>query len=207
MPGMRQDGLGRFMSEQGPPAPPPDKTVKQTRRPSPFKHFKVDEVLSDADRPEYERLLSHPKTTVKQLQAFLLCKGHHVCRSAVQRHRQNHHGEFKRLREVARIAESFCELARDHGPGVIAEASHARFEMMLMENLFKMPGASEMPVDEWQQMAKTLSSAVATRRSVEEMRAGYERRAREAAELVEKANQNDVSGKDVVARMKEILGV
>jgi hypothetical protein len=206
MGNMPKDRFGRFKPHEGPPAPPPG-PHKQKRRSTQFKHFRVDAVLNDADRAEYEKLLAHPNTTIKQLQAFLAAKGHHVCRSAVSRHRQDHHIEFKRLREVSRMAQSFCDLTRDNGPGVIAEANHARFEMLLMESLFNVPGAKEMPPEQWERMAKTIGNAVATRRSVEEMRADYDRRAREAAALVENANKKGATGKDVVERMKEILGV
>lgn len=219
-----QDSLGRFIRHEGssapqpaphdppPPletttSPQPDRAPKQRRRPTQFKHFRVDEVLTDEQRKEYERLLARPTTTVKDLLAKLREWGHPVCRSAVSRHRRSWSADVKRLREVSRMASTFCELARERGPGVIAEATHAKFETDLMASLFNMPGAEDRPLAYWQQMSRTLGGVVATRRSVEEMRTEYDQKIKAAATEAGKAADSGASGKDVVARMREILGV
>jgi hypothetical protein len=208
MAGTPQDKRGRFTHDASQPAPEPAPDgPKRKRRPTQFKHFRVDAVLTDAQRSDYEKLLAKPNTTVKQLQAFLRDRGHNVCRSAVQRHRHSFHTELRRLKEVARMAQTFCELTRENGPSTIAEASHARFEMMLMQSLMNRPGVEGMPVAEWREMSRTLQGVVATRRSVEEMRQEYEDRARNAAAEVEAATDQGAAGKDVVARMRDILGV
>jgi hypothetical protein len=201
-----QDALGRFVLGDGTPAPPPARGRKP-RGPAAFKHFRVDAVLSAEERAEYERLLADPTSTAKSLQDWLRDRGHRVCRSAVSRHRKTFASELRRVRDVARMAETFCALTRREGAGAIAEAAHAKFEMMLMESLFKMPGAEQFPADQWQSMAKTVSSAVATRRSVEEMRADFERRAKAAAEEVAKASEHQATGEEVVERVRQILGV
>jgi hypothetical protein len=203
----QQDSLGRFVRADGTPAPPPDKSVKRKRRPSPFKHFRVDSVLTDPEqRCEYERLLSAPATTVDQLRAWLAARGHRVCRSAIGRHRRVAE-QFRSVRECAQMAAAFCDVTRNAGsPTAMAEASHTRFEMMLMQSLHKMHGAPQLPREEWESMARLTREAVATRRSVEDMRDEFERRAREAAKAVERMGPKP-TGKDVVARMKQILGV
>ena len=209
MPRNDRDSRGRFLRPDGSPAPLPDPAAtKSRRRPPMFKHFKVDHVLaSDDERAEYERLVADPKSTAKQLQAWLRARGHRVCRSAVLRHRQSAAIDLRAVKECSQMAAAFCELSRRHGAGAIAEANHARFEMLLMQSLFKMKGAPELPPEEWQRMSKLTSAAVATRRSVEEMREEYQRRARQAADEAAAAAAKGVTGKDVVARMREILGV
>ena len=205
---VQQDALGRFVSKGGTPAPPPEPGRKIKRRPTMIKHYRVDAVLTDpSQRAEYEKLLANPNTTSNQLTAFLRSHGHSICTNSVQRHRRVWNSELKRLRDVAHMASSYCELSRAKGGGSIAEATYAKFEMELMQSLFKMPGAQEMPADQWQTMAKTLQGVVATRRNVEEMRADFDARAREAARAVENATQQGVSGADVVERVKAILGV
>ena len=207
-PSPAQDPLGRFVRGDGTPAPAPAPDAPKRRRGAQqFKHFKVDAVLTDEQRADYERLLARPTTTVADLRAFLRACGHRVCRSAVSRHRRSWNADLKRLREVARMAASFCELSRTHGAGAVAEASHARFEMMLMESLFQLPGARQIPPAEWQQMSRTLQGVIATRRTVEAMRAEYDAKAKAAAAAAERAAGQGASGPEVVARMKEILGV
>lgn len=202
-----QDPLGRFVLADGSPAPLPEPGVKRRRRPTVFKHYRVDAVLDPADREAYERLVADPNSTVKSLQDWLGARGHRVCRTAVRRHRHSLTDDLRRFRDVTRMAESFCALTRREGAGAIAEAAHAKFEMMLVESLFKLPGAEQFPADEWQTMAKTVSSAVATRRSVEEMRAEFERRAKAAADEVAKGTEKQASGREVVERVREILGM
>jgi hypothetical protein len=205
---MKHDGRGRFVSKDGTPAPLPEPGRKIKRGPTTIKHYRVDRVLvNKQQQAEYEKLLANPNTTALQLQDFLRAHGHGVCRSAVQHHRNNWNSELKRLREVARMASSFCELSRSNGSGSVAEASHAMFEMELMQSLFNLPGAKEMPAGQWQTMSKTLQGVVATRRSVEEMRNEFEAKAREAAQAVEKAAGDGTSTADVVERVKSILGV
>ena len=198
-----QDALGRFVLADGSPAPPPA-PGRRPRGPAAFKHCRVDAVPAADERAEYERLLADPNSTATSLQAWLRARGHRVCRSAVGRHRRSFAAELRRVRDVARMAESFCALTRRQGAGAIAEAAHAKFEMMLMESLFKLPGAEDFPADQWQSMAKTVSSAVATRRNVEEMRAEFERKAKAAAEEVENAG---ATNEEVVERVRQILGV
>src|SRR5688572_11172875 len=82
------------------PAPADPAAPKPKRRSPEFKHFRVDEVLTDEQRKAYEQLLARPTTTVQQLLAFLRERGHHVCKSAVSRHRRNWNADIKRLREV-----------------------------------------------------------------------------------------------------------
>ena len=206
MPARPQDSLGRFTHADGTPAPPPVPGVVRRRGPQQIKHFRVDAILSDEERAEYERLLARPTTTIKDLQAFLRDRGHRVCRSAVTRHRRSWNSELRRLREVSRMAASFCQLTREHGAGVLAEASHARFEMMLMQSLFKQPGAEQMPADEWQAMSKTVQGVVATRRSVEEMRTEFEQKAKQAVAEAERAAHAGATMDDVVERVRQILG-
>ena len=202
-----QDALGRFVLGDGTPAPPPPAGVRRPRVPAAFRHFRVDAVLSADERAEYERLLADPNATARSLQAWLRDRGHRVCRSAVVRHRRSFAAELRRVRDVARMAEAFCALTRRQGAGAIADAAHARFEMMLMESLFKLPGAEQLPPGEWQSMARTVSSAVATRRNVEEMRAEFERKAKAAAAELEEGAARHATGPEVVERVRQILGV
>src|SRR5688500_14590758 len=114
MPDNDRDSLGRFLRPHRSPAPLPDPAAsasKPRRRPPMFKHFKVDHVLASEDeRAEYERLVADPKSTAKQLQAWLRARGHRVCRSAVLRHRQESALDLRAVKECSQMAAAFCEL-------------------------------------------------------------------------------------------------
>ena len=210
-PAGERDALGRLirrpqnctrLGADGQPLP-----RGRRKGPTRFKHFKIDELLPAEHREAYEALLDDPTSTLPKLQTWLRERGVNVSHNAITNHRKHRYFDVKALREAAQIASTFCALSRKHGAGAIAEASHAKFEMMLMQDLFNLKGAPDMPREEWQSMAKLVGTAVSTRRSVEELREGYERRAKRAAEETEQAMKHGVSGKDVVARMREILGV
>ena len=202
----RQDSLGRFVRAEGAPAPLPAPEGKTKRGPAAFKHFRVDAVLSPTEREAYERLLADPNSTVASLQAWLGERGHRVCRTAVARHRRSFAADLTKLREAARMAQTFCAISRQAGgAGAIAEAAHARFEMLLMRKLFEMQDSPVLAPGDWQVLGKTVRSAVQTRQNVEEMRADLDAKTREAA--AEAARQEPVDGVTVVNRVREMLGM
>jgi hypothetical protein len=171
-------------------------------------HLRVDAILGGSGelRDAYEKLLDDPSTLLKDLAAFLRERGHHVNLSAVRRHRRRYHAEFRSLREAAKMAQAFCAVTRREGAGAVVEAAQGRFEMLLMQDLFKMRDNPQLAPDEWQRWARAVTNAVATRRSVEEMRAEFERKAAEAAEAFDALDPTE-STRRVVERVKEILGV
>ena len=81
--------------------------------------------------------------------------------------------------------------------------------MDLMQDLFKMHEDKDKRGRKspkwWNQMSKTLAGMVATRRSVEEMRADFEAKAKAAVEALRKLDSRD-RGREIADRVREILG-
>lgn len=121
-------------------------------------------------------------------------------------HRHRHLEQFHKVREASRMAQAFCEVVRKEGAGAIVEASQGRFEMLLMQDLFRMKENPALPPDEWQRWSRAVGGAVATRRSVEEMRQEFDRKAAAAAKAVETLDPTEGNLR-VVNRVREILGV
>jgi hypothetical protein len=205
-----RDRLGRLTRRDEPP-PDPRLTGGKKRRPMYFKHFKVDELLPDEHKPAYEKLMRDPRTTVPMLQDFLRKLGIVVSRNAVASHRIHAHFEVKRVQEMSLMAKAFCELTREQGASTVAEASHAKFEMKLMEFLFKQHDAPVLSAEQLERMGKVTQRAVQTRVEVEAMHEDAERREREAERAAEEANTPQKSQRqrtlDVVRRMDEIMGI
>jgi hypothetical protein len=206
-----KDAKGRFLRKDGSFTPAFSRPrQKRKRQPTRVKHFRVDLVLTDpAQRAEYDRLLADPNTTTLMLTQWLHAHGHAVCHSAVQRHRRHAQADLWQLRECSRMASMFCTLSRQHGAGAIAEATQGKFEMELMQDLFKMREDKDKKGRKspawWNQMSKTLAGMVATRRSVEEMRADFEAKAKAAMAELQKLNSRD-RGREIAERVKAILG-
>jgi hypothetical protein len=204
-----KDAKGRFLRKDGSFTPASARPrQKRKRQPTRVKHFRVDLLLTDpAERAEYDRLLADPNQTTVMLTEWLHAHGHSVCHTAVCRHRRHAQADLWQLRECSRMASMFCTLSRQHGAGAIAEANQSKFEMDLMQDLFKMheDKKDRKSPQWWNQMSKTLAGMVATRRSVEEMRADFEAKAKAAVEAVKKLDSRD-RGREIAERVKAILG-
>lgn len=172
-------------------------------------HLKVDRILGGQGplRSEYEKLMDTPGVYLKDLQKFLAEKGHHVCLSAIKIHRAKYRDEFKELRMAARMAEAFCRTAAEHGFGTLLEASQGRLEMKVMQEVFDLQKSDKLGPDVLQKWGKALGGMVSSRRGVADAQAEYDARARAAVKAVEDATKSGATGKDVVLRMREILGV
>lgn len=172
-------------------------------------HLKVDKILGGAGpvRDEYERLLENPNTMIKDLQAWFTARGQYVNQTAINVHRHRHQEQFDKVRSASRMAEAFCEVVRKNGAGRFVEASQGRFEMMMMENLFKMTDAEKFEPKDWQAWGKALNEVRSSRQALEEMTINFERKANEATKAAESAANAGETGRQVVERMKEILGV
>ena len=172
--------------------------------------LKVDQILGAAGplRDEYERLLNTPGTYLRHLHDFLKQHGHDVCIAAIKTHRARHREGFKKVRDAAEMAAAFCEITRRHGgeTGSFVEAAQGHFEMKLMQQLSKIAEDEKLPPERWQAWGRTLRDMATSRRTVEALRADYERRAAEAAKAVETMDPKEAHA-ELVDRVRTILGV
>jgi hypothetical protein len=155
--------------------------------------------------------MREPRTTVPVLQEFLRKLGIVVSRNAVASHRIHAHLEVKRMQEMSLMAKAFCELTREQGASTVAEASHAKFEMKLMEFLFKEQDAPLLDAEQLERVGKVTQRAVQTRMEVETMHDDAERRQREAERADEEARKPKLTQHEVdletVRRMRRIMGM
>ena len=218
---MSSENQGPRPGDPSAPASTPVKGKKFTFRKG-VRHFKVDHLLSPQERADYLDFLRRPTTTIDSATAWLAEKGHVVDRGAVHRHRKHIMARTDEVRRSAEFARDFAELARglpglaagDDGAttnpgrlaGAFAEAAQTAFEQFFMQNVMEMKKAGVgYDPKQWADLSRAVCGVVTARRQVEAMRVDFQARAREATAVVEKAvGDND---KDVVERMKEILGV
>jgi hypothetical protein len=179
-------------------------------KPRRVSHLRVDKLIGGAGpvRDEYERLVEDPNTLLKDLAAWFKSRGHPINLAAIRRHRNRHLEQFRHVREAAREAAAFCETINKRGPGgSFVEAAQGHFEMKLMQHMSRLRRRALSEPRDWESYAKTLRGAAAGRRDVEQTREAYRRRVAEAARACEQAVKTGATGKEVVARMREILGV
>lgn len=176
------------------------------------RHFKIDHQLTPEDRAQYEALLLDPRSTVDSLLKWLHDQGYKdMSRGGVQRHRKQFELDVKSIRRDARVAAQFSALARfQGGPTALADAGQFRFEQMFLEQLFRMKKTDERAGKEWLELARTMTALLGNRSQVEQQRLDWERRAREAAEAVDKAGRTGdwkQDGSKVADAVRRILGV
>jgi hypothetical protein len=172
-------------------------------------HMRVDTILGPAGplRDEYEKLLENPCTLLKDLAAWFAAKGHKICLTSIRRHRNHYLADYRQVRLAAKTSAAFSDIVhRDgRGGGAFIESAQAEFEMKFMQGIQKLGQAVEP--EQWLILCKALSGTVESRRVVNAMRLEFEERAKRAAKECEEAARQGASGKDVVARMQEIMGV
>ena len=176
------------------------------------RHFKVDHCLTPEDRGPYEALLLDPRQTADSLLKWLRDRGYgDVSRAGVARHRRQFEVDVKGIRRDARVAVQFAAMARAQGgASALTDAGQFRFEQMFLERLFRMKKSDKRGVGEWHEIARTMTSLLENRQQVEQQRADWERRAKEAVETVEKAagaRRKTLDGVAVADAVRRILGV
>ena len=176
------------------------------------RHFLLDHVLKPEHRPAYEALMADPRKTNQELHAWLKEQGYKIGYQAVQRHRRHFELNLKDVRRNALVAHQFSDAARAvGGPAAFAEATQTRLEQLLLERLFSMKGDEQMGGREWAEFAKAIGAVLSNRRQSETMRAEFEKRARRAAEAVERAGGKKgkpaFNGVEIANCVRRILGV
>ena len=170
--------------------------------------LRVDLLLSERDRPAYEKLIADPRTTPEQCAQWLNEHGYpHVGDAAIRRHRNRFLDKLDGVRHSARFAQSIVEVARENGQQAMSDGMLTRFEQVMLEQLVQLEEHNKIDVRELGEMGRCVAAAVGSRERFEELRRAFVEEKRKAADACEAAVKKGATGKDVVARMREILGV
>jgi hypothetical protein len=138
-----------------------------------FRHFKLDERLSEEDRREYERLLLSPAATNASLMRWLAGRGYHdISRGAVQRHRLHWQRDLLDIRKQAQAAHHFTLLARglDTSGLLMADAAQLRLEQAFFQAMHAIPQSVPDAAAHFGGLAKVLLDVLKARRSLEQAR-------------------------------------
>ena len=138
-----------------------------------FRHFKLDERLSEEDRREYERLLLSPAATNASLMRWLADRGYHdISRGAVQRHRLHWQRDLLDIRKQAQAAHHFTLLAKglDTSGLLMADAAQLRLEQVFFQAMHAIPESVPDAAAHFGGLAKVLLDVLKARRSLEQAR-------------------------------------
>jgi len=172
---------------------------------------KVEAMLSDEHRREYDALLRDPTTTLAVAREWLRVHGYRVGIRAVANHRRLFQDSLKVLREAARFAGNLRRLFGIHGPTAMSDVTLTRVQQALMERLYRCDeegNAVQIGLEELADLSKMVESAIRARQRVERMRREFEEmRDLIVGEVDQVAKRTGADGQRVVNRVKQLLGV
>jgi hypothetical protein len=192
---VRREAIWRYASATG------------HRRARPNVFLRIDRILSPEDRVAYEALIGDPRTTNEAALAWLKEHGYSASDSAVARHRRRFIDMLDNVRESARVASEIVQITRVPGAAQLSEGMLAKMEQVILEQLVRLKERGRIHPKDLSELTKSVSQAVNTRETLEAIRREFEQEKRKAAEAGEAAVKSGATGKDVVVRMREILGV
>ncbi len=182
--------------------------VREGLRPARKHDFlRIDKTLSPEDRAAYEAMLTEPTTTIVVARKWLADRGYSFAGDTVGTHRRRFLDSLVTLRQTARLASAITDLARKHGDVTMSNGMLTRFEQVMLEQLVRTQEGGHIPAKDLVDMSKSVSAAVGSREQFEAMRRELEEAKRKALEVADTAARGGATGKEVVERVREILGV
>jgi hypothetical protein len=174
-----------------------------------LQELKIDRILSPADSEEYEQFLSDRRHTLDDAEAWLKARGYKVCRRATDTHRRRFREKMKSVRDSARLATAMTGAAAAEPKGrlTFTDGMMTRSEQVLMEQLVNINEKERVDPDELKSLSGSVASMISTRERYEAVHARFEARNRKALREGQRLARAGAPGRDVVARMQEIMGV
>jgi hypothetical protein len=161
----------------------------------PFR-LKLDDLLRDEHRPEYESMILRG-ATLNDLRAWLRARAYDVGRSTVVRHRQEFMRESREIERSSRTALRFARLARGSG-AKFSDAAIGGLQQTLVEFFTRQQQNCTVNAKDLDLLAKAVDHFIGTNKKVVDVR----------KELASAANREPgVDGKVVVNRVREMLGM
>ena len=158
----------------------------------PFRR-KLDDLLRDEHRPEYESMILRG-VTLNELRAWLRARAYDVGRSTVVRHRQEFMRESREIERSSRTALRFARLARGSG-AQFSDAAIGGLQQTLVEFFTRQQQTCTVNAKDLDLLAKAVDSFIGTNKKVTDVRK-------------ELANADpEVDGQTIVDRVRDIIGV
>lgn len=173
----------------------------------PHSFLRIDRVLSAEDRAAYEALLADPRTTLVAAREWLAARGYSFAGDTVCTHRRRFLDTLSTVRHTARLASTMAELARKHGDVTMSNGMLTRFEQVMLEQLTLAREGGHIPAKDLADMSKSVAAAVGSREQFEAMRRELEDARRKALDGADAAAKGGATGREVVERVREILGM
>ena len=168
---------------------------------------RIDKILTPEHHAEYKALLADIRTTAREAEAWLKERGYHVSQPTVSKHRKGFRETLDKVQYAAECASAVAQIAREHGEGALTDGMLTQFEQVVFQQLVDTPEGKQFDPKDLVELGKAVNGAVGSRERVGKMRLEFEEAKRKAAQAAEEVAKTGASGKEVVERVREILGV
>jgi hypothetical protein len=161
--------------------------------------LRIDRLIPEELRADYEALISDPRTRTEDVIAWLVARQLSASRSAIERHRNRFLTKMDRLRRDARHAEMVVKVAKESGITGLAEAALVKLEQFLLEFYTQTRRDGGIEPEQLTQLTKAMVDVMGTRKIADALRREFE--------ADKRPKSAGVQGTEVVERMREILGI
>jgi hypothetical protein len=175
-----------------------------------MRHHKVAEFLHGQPaevQAQYEALLRNPASTVEDLFGWLLDQGYDGGRTSVHTHRRSFSETLEGVRRSAELARAFASVARTEGIEGVSDAALMRMQQVLMEQSFLLDAQGDLDPADLVNMTNAIGNVIKAKRHVEALRQEFEAKQKAALEAAQKAAAGGAAASDVVATIKQALGI
>jgi hypothetical protein len=178
------------------------------RAPGPRRFTAIDKMLKPDDRQPFEDLVGDPRVRTQDAIDWLCRRGYRrVHPQTVEKHRARVLDRLDAVARSARFARAMVQFVRAQGTAVVSDGMLTKLEQLLLEQLSRLESENKLQPHDLVDLTKSVTGAVTGRDTFEAMRRELEEAMRKAAVAGETAARQGATAKDVVARMRQIMGV
>jgi hypothetical protein len=171
------------------------------------RHFKIRDLLQDADRTAYEEFLRGvPQPTIDDGVEWLAARGYEVSRKAVWSHRKNFEEVLNGVRQSAEVAKAFTQVAKESGVSGMNDAILARFQQLQMEWAFAQLNGGELTPEDMERFAKSMNQAASAAQRNEDLRKKFDEAMQLLQSRSDKKSDGKITAEDVAEVRRAIFG-
>jgi hypothetical protein len=171
--------------------------------------FKIHELLDARQLEALEAFAREPGRTVDELAGWMKERGHELSRTAVWNWKRSF--DEQRMRErfsrSAELATAIRDAAKTGGAVQISEAAMLQLSQVIFEQAAKLQADGEVDSQDILRLTASIKSLMDSTQRANAIRADFETREKAAVDAASKAAEGGASGEEIVARMREALGV
>lgn len=170
------------------------------------RQFKVHEVITREDLSQLEDFAREPGRKVDQIYDWLQAHGYQVGRTAAYNWLRNFR-ENDRFTASGEVAKAIMEASKGKDAVAISDAAVMKLAQVVFEGSLTLQADEMLDTRDVQRMTAALKNVITSKRHLEKLQEEMESKQKLAAAEAEKLAKSGGTATDVVAKVREILGI